>query len=374
MADPFGSGGRLYRTGDLVKWLPDGRLVFLGRADDQVKIRGYRIELGEIESVLAEHPRVGQSVVVAQDGQLVAYAVPVPDRDQAAEQGHVEEWHAVHEEMLAGSTGIEENFAGWNSSYDGSDIPLEEMREWHAATIERISALRPKRVLEIGVGSGLILSRIAPDAETYWGVDLSQSAIENVRREVAAMPELAGNVHLAARPGPRPRRAAGRAVRHGGRQLRRPVLPERGLPRRGRPDRRRPARPGRDDLPRRHPQPPLAAGVPHRGRLRHGRGDVAAIDQAITARGRARPRPGLLPALARGLDGFDDVDLRVKRGSAHNELTRHRYDVVLQKDHRSPPRQRSRLSIRSSRCGGVPGRRDAGAAARQRSARRPALR
>ncbi|WP_435792468.1 non-ribosomal peptide synthetase, partial [Amycolatopsis tolypomycina] len=46
VADPFGSGGRLYRTGDLVKWLPDGRLVFLGRADDQVKIRGYRIELG----------------------------------------------------------------------------------------------------------------------------------------------------------------------------------------------------------------------------------------------------------------------------------------------------------------------------------------
>ncbi|MER6799818.1 amino acid adenylation domain-containing protein, partial [Amycolatopsis mediterranei] len=200
VADPFGSGGRLYRTGDLVKWLPDGRLVFLGRADDQVKIRGYRIELGEIESVLAEHPRVGQPVVIAQDGQLIAYAVPVPDRDQAAEQGHVDEWHDVHEEMLAGSHGIEENFAGWNSSYDGSELPRAEMREWHAATIERIRALHPKRVLEIGVGSGLILSRIAPDAETYWGVDLSESAVENVRREVAAMPELAGKVQLAARP------------------------------------------------------------------------------------------------------------------------------------------------------------------------------
>ncbi|WP_442875529.1 non-ribosomal peptide synthase/polyketide synthase [Amycolatopsis sp. NBC_00348] len=335
VADPFGSGGRLYRTGDLVKWLPDGRLVFLGRADDQVKIRGYRIELGEIESVLAEHPRVGQSVVVAQDGQLVAYAVPVPDR--AAEQGHVAEWHDVHEEMLAGSTGIEENFAGWNSSYDGSDIPLGEMREWHAATIERIRALRPKRVLEIGVGSGLILSRIAPDAETYWGVDLSESAVENVRCEVAAMPELAGKVHLAARPahdlGELPdepfdtvivnsvaqyfpsanyladvvRTAAGRLAPGGTIFL--------------------------GDIRNLRSLRAFRTAV----ELRHDRGDVAAVDQAIAREGELVLDPDFFPALARGLDGFEDVDLWVKRGGAHNELTRHRYDVVLRKAPRPSP-------------------------------------
>ncbi|MBE8521983.1 amino acid adenylation domain-containing protein [Amycolatopsis sp. H6(2020)] len=329
VADPFGSGGRLYRTGDLVKWLPGGRLVFLGRADDQVKIRGYRIELGEIESVLAEHPRVGQSVVVAQDGQLIAYAVPVPDRDQAAEQGHVDEWHDVHEEMLAGSHGIEENFAGWNSSYDGSEIPLEEMREWHAATIERIRALRPKRVLEIGVGSGLILSRIAPDAETYWGVDLSESAIENVRREVAAMPALAGKVHLAARPahdlGELPEfdtviinsvaqyfpsadylaevvRTAAGLLTPGGTIFLGDVRNLRSL------------------------RAFRTAVELHRGRT-----DVAAVDQAIAREGELVLDPDFFPALARGLDGFDDVDLWVKRGHAHNELTRHRYDVVLRK-------------------------------------------
>ncbi|MFI5589850.1 amino acid adenylation domain-containing protein [Amycolatopsis sp. NPDC051758] len=331
VADPFGSGGRLYRTGDLVKWLPDGRLVFLGRADDQVKIRGYRIELGEIESVLAEHPRVGQSVVVAQDGQLVAYAVPVPDRDQAAEQGHVEEWHAVHEEMLAGSTGIEENFAGWNSSYDGSDIPLEEMREWHAATIERISALHPKRVLEIGVGSGLILSRIAPDAETYWGVDLSESAIENVRREVAAMPELASKVHLAARPahdlGELPDEPFDTVVVNSVAQyfpsadyLAEVVRTAAAL-----------LAPGGTiflgDIRNLRSLRAFRTAV----ELRHDRGDVAAVDQAITREGELVLDPDFFPALARGLDGFDDVDLWVKRGSAHNELTRHRYDVVLRK-------------------------------------------
>ncbi|WP_284746618.1 non-ribosomal peptide synthase/polyketide synthase [Amycolatopsis sp. RTGN1] len=330
VADPFGSGGRLYRTGDLVKWLPDGRLVFLGRADDQIKIRGYRIELGEIESVLAEHPRVGQSVVVAQDGRLVAYAVPVPDRDQAAEQGHVEEWHAVHEEMLAGSTGIEENFAGWNSSYDGSDIPLDEMREWHAATIERIRALKPKRVLEIGVGSGLILSRIAPDAETYWGVDLSESAIENVRREVAAMP-FADRVHLAARPahdlGELPAEPFDTVIINSVAQyfpsadyLTEVVRTAAGL-----------VRPGGTiflgDLRNLRSLRAFRTAV----ELRHGRADVAAVDQAIAREGELVLDPDFFPALARGLDGFDDVDLWAKRGSAHNELTRHRYDVVLRK-------------------------------------------
>ncbi len=331
VADPFGSGGRLYRTGDLVKWLPDGRLVFLGRADDQVKIRGYRIELGEIESVLAEHPRVGQSVVVEQDGQLVAYAVPVPDRDPAAERGHVDEWHDVHEEMLAGSHGIEENFAGWNSSYDGSEIPLGEMREWHAATIDRIRALRPERVLEIGVGSGLILSRIAPDAETYWGVDLSESAIENVRREVAAMP-FADRVHLAARPahdlGELPefdtviinsvaqyfpsadylaevvRTAAGHLSPGGTIFL--------------------------GDIRNLRSLRAFRTAV----ELHRGRADVAAVDQAIAREGELVLDPDFFPALARDLDGFGDVDLWVKRGTAHNELTRHRYDVVLRK---APP-------------------------------------
>ncbi|WP_438860845.1 amino acid adenylation domain-containing protein [Amycolatopsis solani] len=336
VADPFGSGGRLYRTGDLVKWLPDGRLVFLGRADDQVKIRGYRIELGEVESVLAEHPRVGQSVVVADDGRLIAYAVPVPDRDQAAEQGHVDEWHDVHEEMLAGSRGIEENFAGWNSSYDGSELPLAEMREWHAATIERIRSLRPKRVLEIGVGSGLILSRIAPDAEAYWGVDLSESAIENVRREVAAT-SFAGRVHLAARPahdlGELPDEPFDTVIVNSVAQyfpsadyLAEVVKTAAGV-----------LKPGGTiflgDIRNLRSLRAFRTAV----ELRHGRGDVAAVDQAIAREGELVLDPDFFPALARGLDGFDDVDLWVKRGTAHNELTRHRYDVVLRKAPRPAP-------------------------------------
>ena len=82
VANPHGApGSRLYRTGDRGRHLPDGNLLYLGRADQQVKIRGFRLELGEIERVLGEHPAVRECAVVARlEGEhatrLVAYVAP----------------------------------------------------------------------------------------------------------------------------------------------------------------------------------------------------------------------------------------------------------------------------------------------------------
>jgi amino acid adenylation domain-containing protein len=75
-----GVGSLLYKTGDLARYLPDGKIEYLGRIDNQVKICGFRIELGEIESALDRHPDVQQSVVVVQefapeDRRLSAYLV-----------------------------------------------------------------------------------------------------------------------------------------------------------------------------------------------------------------------------------------------------------------------------------------------------------
>ncbi|MEU8680720.1 amino acid adenylation domain-containing protein [Streptomyces sp. NPDC048611] len=77
LPDPLLPGERAYRSGDFGRWLPDGRLEFLGRRDAQVKIRGFRIEIGEVENQLLRVDGVRDSaVVVTGEGegrQLVAF-------------------------------------------------------------------------------------------------------------------------------------------------------------------------------------------------------------------------------------------------------------------------------------------------------------
>jgi len=73
LPDPHRPGGRLYRSGDYGRWLPDGKLEFLGRHDSQVKISGFRIEIGEIESALVRLPGVRDGAVVVSNKQLIAF-------------------------------------------------------------------------------------------------------------------------------------------------------------------------------------------------------------------------------------------------------------------------------------------------------------
>ena len=116
----------------------------------------------------------------------------LPPADPAREAQLVEQWHGVYEGLYSGSTFatgapaavLGQDFGGWNSSYTGEPIPLEDMLEWRAATIDRIKSLGPQRVLEIGVGSGLVLSQLAPQCERYVGTDMSAVAIDTLARSL----------------------------------------------------------------------------------------------------------------------------------------------------------------------------------------------
>ncbi|ASS75413.1 hypothetical protein CIG75_10705 [Tumebacillus algifaecis] len=103
LPNPFAEGERLYRTGDLGRWLPNGRIEYLGRTDDQVKLRGFRIELGEIEMVLSKHPAVSETVVIVVENEkgiksLAAYVVSKPDQEvtSAEVRGYLKETLPEH--------------------------------------------------------------------------------------------------------------------------------------------------------------------------------------------------------------------------------------------------------------------------------------
>jgi amino acid adenylation domain-containing protein len=203
---PLNKGGeepsKLYKTGDLARYLPDGSLEFLGRIDNQVKIRGFRIETGEIEAVLSQYFLLAGNVVVtredsAGDKRLVAYLVPALQNEALPEQlaqwqsEYISDWQSLYERTYSqGQDSLADltfNITGWNSSYTRQPIPAPEMREWVEKTVSRILAFRPEQALEIGCGTGLLLSRVAKHCLEYWATDYSQMAIQYVERVCSAV-------------------------------------------------------------------------------------------------------------------------------------------------------------------------------------------
>ncbi|MEU4352580.1 amino acid adenylation domain-containing protein [Streptomyces sp. NPDC023838] len=196
--DPFGgNGGRLYRTGDSVVVRADGELVYLGRRDRQVKVRGHRIEPDEIAATLAAAPGVRQAVVDLVDDRLTAFVEPADPHEPAdsPETAHlaelmerVEQWRMLYTDTYQDLDQPQDSDAestaltGWTSSYTGKLLDPTEMGQWLDETAGRIAGLGPRRVLEIGAGTGMIVERIAPGCESYRATDFAQASVDRLRR------------------------------------------------------------------------------------------------------------------------------------------------------------------------------------------------
>ncbi|WOD37580.1 non-ribosomal peptide synthetase [Nodosilinea sp. E11] len=188
----------LYKTGDRVLYNRDGTLQFLGRVDHQIKIRGFRVELGEIETTLQRHPAIQDAVVIpSAASSLIAYFSLDTEYLQATsvrslQTQHLEQWQTLYNQTYQSTEPTQPSvpspqpfdITGWNSSYTGEPIPPEQMQEWVSDRVQQILALKPKRVLEIGCGTGLLLFQLAPHCQQYVGTDFSPVSLASVQTQL----------------------------------------------------------------------------------------------------------------------------------------------------------------------------------------------
>jgi amino acid adenylation domain-containing protein len=187
---PVFSPGIEVRQGDVVeavcervarehRWMPDYRMKGIVRRQS-----GETIEFS-YES-LYDHPSFKQNAFYQ-----ALFSEPAHGSCQTpvASDQRVESWRKEYEELYKNAEYPEDpsfNVTGWESTYTGGAIPAEDMREQVDATVERILSVRPQRILEIGCGTGLLLFRLVPHVSDYVGTDFSQAALDYVRRYLPA--------------------------------------------------------------------------------------------------------------------------------------------------------------------------------------------
>jgi amino acid adenylation domain-containing protein/non-ribosomal peptide synthase protein (TIGR01720 family) len=264
----------------------------------------------------------------------------------------VNEWQELYDSAYEDSEGA--GFVGWKSSYTGLPIPRAQMQEWQQETIKRIRALQPRKVLELGCGTGLVVEQLAPQCEVYRATDFSPTVIQRLATELQTRAGL-GHVQLAQETaldfdvsaGPYDSIVLNSVVQYFPDMEYLVAVLTRAIT-------------AVSDGGK-----VFIGDIRHVGLLRtfhssvqltRADGDLRAdqlkgrIDKALQQDKELVIDPEFFWALQQHLPRISKVDIQIKRGQAANELTRYRYDVTLHVGRHVEPAPRAWLQWEPATC------------------------
>ena len=171
----------------------------------------------EIETALRAHEAVRQArviPVVSASGapEMICYVVPddarLPLTFAPAPELQIDRWRKLFDLMHTRPSGPsgskvplgERPRPRWTSRHTRQPFPDHEIEEWIGATLRLVLDLDPSRVLEIGVGSGVLCARLAPHCASYLGTDFSARSLAELAEYLAAASPPLGHVRLMERP------------------------------------------------------------------------------------------------------------------------------------------------------------------------------
>lgn len=159
----------------------------------EIGVREETVRREDLEVLLCQHPAVHEAVVIDdQKRRLLTYVVPC--RDLAENAPHSAE-HIAHWQMIF-SEAYRFDIFDWNSRYTNQPIPKRDVDDIVERTVERILGLNPGSVLEIGCGSGLLLLPIARHCTHYCGTDFSEEGFASIQKHMATDPSAWAQVTL----------------------------------------------------------------------------------------------------------------------------------------------------------------------------------
>ncbi|MGP4017800.1 class I SAM-dependent methyltransferase [Saccharopolyspora sp. 5N708] len=134
---------------------------------------------------LSAHPWIAATEV---DGGAVRL---VPARDALAVRPtpggllteHLDQWSEVYDwtySQASGRHADDLDLSGWRASDTGEPFPVEHMTDWLRHTVELVLRGKPRWVLELGCGTGMLMHRLHPHVDAYVGTDVAADAVRTL--------------------------------------------------------------------------------------------------------------------------------------------------------------------------------------------------